>query len=120
MEDHYRARAGLPHGSGDDESREDFNVARFLRGVIEPDSRSTMSEAEQRAVVVGTAADGGVLLPELWSTKLIDLARKTPRTLPRAAAGWAGLYDSRAGLADRWLARRALAAAHVFPLAVLV
>jgi HK97 family phage major capsid protein len=85
MQDWHRERTG---GSLDaeGESREDFNIARFLRGVIEPDTRGSMSDYEQRAVVIGTSADGGVLFPEVWSARLIDAARKKARLFEAGAS----------------------------------
>ena len=84
MQDWHRSRTGAT--SGDVDEREDFNIARFLRGVIQPETRSAMSEYEQRAVVVGTSADGGVLFPEVWSTKLIDVARNKARLFEAGAS----------------------------------
>jgi len=63
----------------------DFNLGRVLGGLVRPDVRRDMTDAEARALAEGVDAQGGFMIPEFLASKVIDRVRNKAQVL-RAGA----------------------------------
>src|SRR6185503_2396812 len=61
-----------------DEFREGFSLGKIVTALVRRD-RSHLNELEQRALLEGVDASGGVLIPEALSSTMIDRLRNIGR-----------------------------------------
>ncbi|RYC14560.1 phage major capsid protein [Nocardioides zhouii] len=91
----------------EDSGRADLSLTKYLRGAFTGDWRDADAERIQMALSGGSAGAGGVMLPTVLSTRIIDLARKKTRVMQAGATTVP--MESRTLDVARWLTDPTLA-----------